>query len=217
MINYIIPTTVVDSFLDDPLWIKEFALKQEFTTDPANKWPGKRTKDIVELDPVLFSHIVNKFFSLFYDHEETQVRWQANAYFHMIDETYDTGWVHRDQGRLITGVVYLNEGNNSGTSIYESISPGLQLTNAAILNACFKEPEENTKLLEQYRHDNNSQFKESIVVKNKFNRLIAFDSHLHHSANNFFGSDLTSRLTLVFFISKLDVNAFPLQRLRRTI
>jgi len=35
--------------------------------------------------------------------------------------------------------------------------------------------------------------------------------------DNFFGSDLMSRLTLVFFISKLDVNAFPIQRLRRTI
>jgi hypothetical protein len=217
MINYIIPTTVVDSFLDDPDWVRNFALKQEFAVDPINQWPGKRTKDIAELNPALFGHIINKFFSVFYDHEETQVRWKASAYFHMIDESYETGWVHRDQGRLITGVVYLNEGDGSGTSVYEPISPGLQLTNAAILNVSLKDPEENTPLLKKYRDDSNSQFKESIVVKNKFNRLIAFDSHLHHAANNFFGTDTSSRLTLVFFISKLDVNAFPLQRVRRTI
>ena len=74
---------------------------------------------------------------------------------------------------------------------------------------------ERSKELDHFRKENNEQFIESIVVKNKFNRLIAFDSHLYHSAEGIDDDDTHDRLTLVFFIEKLNVDEYPLQRLRR--
>jgi len=58
MKNYIIPTTVVDDFFDNPMKVREFALQQEFKTDPHNLWPGKRTALLNDIDPALLNHII---------------------------------------------------------------------------------------------------------------------------------------------------------------
>jgi Family of unknown function (DUF6445) len=217
MINYVIPTTVIDNFFDDPLWVRDFALKQEYFPDPHHKWPGKRSKPLHELDTNFFNHTVNRFLSVFYNLKDTHIEWDVGAHFQRVSKDYLEGWVHSDRVPIITGIVYLNLNNspNAGTTIYTDKTPGVQQLHNDKRDESFKNPE-TINSLEQYRKENNDQFEESIVLKNKFNRLVAFDSPMYHSANNFITEDNEDRLTLVFFINRLVADHFPLQRMIRS-
>jgi hypothetical protein len=214
MQNYIIPTTVVDNFFNDPYLVKDFAQKQNYTSDKFNQWPGERTESVHLLSPEFFSNTINKFLQIFYPSNE-HIEWSGYGFFQRINSNYDRGWVHVD-GTLITGIVYLNEDAtlDAGTTIYQPKILGEQMLHVEQRCAANKDPTA-TKQYENYRLDNQNQFEESITVKNKFNRLVAFDSHLYHAGNQYFGTDANSRLTMVFFIDKLFTNAFPLQRLKR--
>lgn len=215
MKNFVSPVTVVDDFFDNPQWVRDFALQQEFKPDPNNVWPGKRTELLERINKPLFDHTINRFLSLFYDFKVTDVNWHATASFQLVDQRYDHGWVHRDM-ELITGIIYLNENTviNSGTTIYESKVEGTRLLNQTEKMKSFSQPD-NAKDFENYRKENNNQFTESVVVKNKFNRLVSFDSHLYHAGNDYFGDKDTGRLTLVFFIDRLTAKEYPLQRLKK--
>jgi len=209
------PTTVVDNFFDDPMQVRKFALSQEFFPDPKHKWPGARTNFLHTIDPKFFGSTIRQFLALFYP-AEVECAWAATAQFQLIPKEYDKGWVHVD-GALVTGIVYLNDEDipNSGTTIYRPKHTGAGLIHNDKIVESFKHPDRASEFTE-YREENNKQFEESIVVKNRFNRLLAFDSHLYHAADDFsLGTNDSNRLTLVFFINKLVVDYYPLQRSKR--
>lgn len=214
MQNYIVPTTVVDNFFNDPYLVRNFAQQQSYKIDSFYQWPGERTESIHILNPGFFSNTINKFLQIFYPSNE-HIEWSGYGFFQKVSGLYDKGWVHVD-GTLITGIVYLNDEDhsNAGTTIYQPKVLGEQMLHVDQRTASNQNPT-LTKNYESYRKENESQFEESITIKNKFNRLVAFDSHLYHAANNYFGDDDQSRLTMVFFIDKLCTNAFPLQRTKR--
>jgi hypothetical protein len=215
MNNYIIPTTVIDNFFEDPMLVRNFALKQSYHKDKNNNWPGERSESIVNLDKNFFGNTINKFLRLFYDLDKTEVSWLAKAFFQKVDSKYNKGWVHQDRTAMISGIIYLNDiyVPNTGTTIYHSSIVGERMLHVDKTAESFNYPEK-TKELEHYREENNNQFEESVVVKNRFNRLIAFDSHLYHAASDFVRNDDT-RLTMVFFIDKLYANPYPIQRMRQ--
>lgn len=202
------PITVVDDFFEYPDAVREFALQQEYLPDPDNKWPGKRTKPLHELSPVLYNTTIAKVLSLFYDLKKIEVKWCVNARFQLVGEEYEEGWVHTDKENLITGIIYLsNQVCNSGTTLYRPIDP----VNAVLKNTNKKhESFNNTDLVtsvKDFRLENNKQFRPTVTIESEYNRLVLFDSHLYHSANNFYGSGVESnRLTLVFFVNRLDFN-----------
>jgi hypothetical protein len=212
--NYIIPTTVVDDFFDEPVMVKEFALAQSYSKDQFNQWPGKRSESIHKLNPDFFSNTINKFLRIFYT-ENANIEWSGFGFFQRISDVYDQGWIHVD-GTLITGIVYLNEDNNaaSGTTIYQPKILGEQMMHVDKRTESIEYPKKS-KDYKNYREENANQFEESIVLKNKFNRLVAFDSHLYHAGNDFSNSDQSDRLTMVFFLDKLYTDGFPLQRTKR--
>ena len=138
-------------------------------------------------------------------------------YFQKSNKHFGKGWVHADVDFLITGIIYLNpiESLNSGTSIYQAKRTGAEPIHSDIKQDFYKGKIENCDVA---RDENNNQFEETVVVKNKFNRLVLFDSHLFHSANEFVGNDADSeRLTLVFFINKLFIHQYPIQRMKRLV
>lgn len=212
-----IPTTILDGFFEDPDYVRKFALQQQFYTDPNNMWPGKRSAPLHEINPHLFFHTVDKFLSLFYTRDAIE-EYEATAMFQIVDGRYDQGWVHRDSD-LITGIVYLNPNPplKTGTMIYDPKVPGAQIVNGIEKVTANRDPETHRESVKEFRDQNNGQFETSIGVANKYNRLIAFDSNLHHAAMDFFGEearDETSRLTLIFYITKLVVDKTPVHRLR---
>ena len=47
MKNYIIPTTVVDDFFDDPYLVTEFAKSQSYKKDEFNQWRAKELNQYI--------------------------------------------------------------------------------------------------------------------------------------------------------------------------
>ena len=214
-----IPVTILDNFFDDPDKVRTWALQQEYLPDSEGRWPGLRSKFIHELDMPFFNYTCAKFFSQFYDLRQEQIEWNVSMCFQTVHEGYGSGWIHSDQETSqITGIVYLtpNSNLNGGTSIYREKSNIIHHTHRNIEQK--KDSYLNNVSIEEakrYKQEHNSQFEETIRVSNVYNRLIAFDSHLHHAAQDFFGEGQDSRLTLVFFVEKFFVNNSPINRVRR--
>jgi hypothetical protein len=223
--NYFIPTSVVDDFFESPAHIRKFASTLEYAPDPRNNWPGVRSKDLSIVNLFLFNHVINKALSIFYysredilglEHEWAY-HWEATAQFQMVSkESFDIGWVHKDSA-LITGIIYLNENPNpnSGTSIYD-MKDGFEYINSNVEQAHNAGRITKEQVLPALL-ENNGQFQETITVKNKYNRLIMFDSNLWHGAQEY--KDTTQkqdgdRLTLVFFINKFSAKKSPIYRMR---
>lgn len=214
-----IPVTIFDNFFDDPNKVRTWALQQEYLPDPGGRWPGLRTKSIYELNESFFHVTCRKFFSQFYNLREEEIQWKVSMNFQIVGKGYDSGWIHSDENvSQITGIIYLtpNSNLNGGTSIYRE---NANLIQHAHRNTEYKENSYLNKMsieeAKKYKEEHNSQFEETIRVSNVYNRLIAFDSHLHHAAQDFFGEGQDSRLTLVFFVNKLFVNNSPVGRVRR--
>jgi hypothetical protein len=215
-----IPVTVFDNFLDDPNKVRNWALQQEYFPASLGKWPGLRTKALHELNKPLFDLICRKFFSQFFDLEnQKEIKWEVTMNFQNVDDKYHSGWIHSDEETSqITGILYLSPNSNldGGTSIFREKSNVVQHVHEHTV----KKQDSYTKKVsieevKKYKDVHNSQFEETIRISNVYNRLICFDSHLHHAAQNFFGSDINARLTLVFFVKKLFVNTTPVSRVRR--
>lgn len=207
---------MIDNFFEDPMDVRKFALLQQFDTDKDFSWPGKRTESLFALNKNLFDYVIKKTLRVFYNEQEPY-HYEASMFFQLVDQSYNSGWVHSDLDALITGIIYLNpeESNNSGTSLYRPLSTGIEPFNLDIKKKFFMREIDNC---DKERNDNNSMFEETINIKNKFNRLVLFDSHLYHSANDFKNEDSNfTRLTLVFFIKKLFVHQYPIQRMRRFV
>lgn len=221
MINVSIPTTVVDHFFEDPLSVRRLALEQEFLPSNSGRWPGRRTKTVDQINYDLYHQTVLKLLNLFF-HPDSHTSfvipiesYSCNMFFQLVDADYNQGWVHCDEG-LVTGIVYLNPDtdHNSGTSIYRPNFQGATIKNfdKKLQNNLDKSNDD------VFLKENNKNFRESIIVKNEFNRLIAFDSHLPHAAGNFFGhSNTESRLTLVFFLNFNSFISSPIIRMRKVI
>jgi hypothetical protein len=213
--NKIIPTIIFDNFFENPNWVRDFALSLEYNKDVNNRWPGERTKPIHEINYDFFAHVMHKFFVIFYPDKDPSIfnyEYNVTMYFQKINpiDYGKSGWIHYDN-ELITGIIYLNDdyNPNSGTSIYE-LKKGWQCLHGdkKIEYYSGKLDEQNA---EKYRLENNYQFEEVVNLKNKFNRMIAFDSHLAHGANEFY-SNTQDRLTLVFFVTSLRTDYTPIDR-----
>jgi len=205
------PTICIDNFYSDPDKVRDFALSLEFTSSENGLWPGKRTKDLFDIDQKFMSKFCHKLMSHYFDLESSSVRWKINSQFQLI-EPYDivnnsiknTGWIHYDDA-IFGGLIYLNKTPNlsSGTSLYNIIDhKKYDKTQQAKHEFYLKGDYEN---YENLISEHNSNFVETINFSNQYNRLIGFDSSIPHKANNFV-IDNEPRLSQVFFIQDLESN-----------
>ena len=218
------PITIVQDFYEDPMSIRQFALKQEFKhcfeiENYPFVFPGTRTKDLSELDSQSFAKICEKLTSIFHNFEYDRMRWQITSSFQSVTEEYGHGIIHQDSNTVLAGVLFLtpNAPLNSGTSIFKE---GQTFNREKYLEV-LKENDRRFKANEPILSDYKSMFDEIITVNNLFNSLIIYEAHHHHAANHFFGRTLEdSRLTQVFFIGRVDAEketAFPLLRSKKII
>lgn len=209
------PTVVVDDFFEAPeLWVN-LARSLEYAPDPQSRWPGTRSRPLHESAPAAYNTFAKSFFSIFYDLRSTDIDWRIKTQFQRVPPAFDAGWVHTDLN-TISGVVYLtpDAGADMGTTICypnqiwdhkHTDKKRLAFSGAISAHAST-----------EYRDDNNSQFDDSIIVKNKFNRLVAFDAGQPHKATSFV-TDGEDRLTLVFFIERIVTEALPRDRIVRRL
>ena len=206
------PTTIVDNFFENPDEIRKFGLDQKYSTDVDNAWPGKRTKEIGEINPILFKGTVKKISNLFYMPDDI-VTVSCYSTFQIVNKNYYHGWIHRDDPGIFTAIVYLTPGSNQGTSLFQKKNV---FTDALYWNKdkieAYREGSDNINSLQK----NNSLFEETVNIKGLYNRLVIFDSLMYHGAHSFFGdTDDTSRLTMILFFERFscDGQVFPIQRM----
>lgn len=214
MINHNFPLVVCDNFFDDPVSVVKLASQQEYTVDNTGGYPGKRIEHVGNFAPHFFNKTFQKFFSLFYNLSECSFEYFGRMFFQKVGKNFTNGWVHTDNDMLVSGIIYLNfePSLHSGTTICMPNQPEwMPAKNLEIKIKNFKNEKDDALA----REETNAQYNESIIVKNKFNRLIAFDSHLAHKANFEPIPNGEERLTLVFFVEKFVVDKqYPLYRMR---
>lgn len=221
LMNYY-PVTVINNFYDDPYAIRDFALKQKFTfrheiNAEIPVYPGSRTKDILDLNEILYHKICEKFTSIFHNFEHDQIRWSIATSFQSVTEEYEYGIIHQDTDTVFAGVLFLTPEAplNSGTSLFKEN----KYFNQENYIKALQENDVRFKKNQSVKSDYHDMFDEIIKVNNVFNSLIIYEGHHYHAANHFFGKNLeTSRLTQVFFVKRIDATAkttFPISRSKR--
>jgi len=205
------PTICIDDFFEDPDAIRNYGLSLEYINKGKN-YPGKRSLDINVINPDLAINIHQKFLSMFY--EEKSV-WEiiekklikTNIYFQKINSInyakIDSGWTHTDDPCISSGVIYLNKNYSidSGTTIKDikkTTTSAHFAENFSIRNKLYSGITPENWEEKHLSHENN--FDDSIIFKNKYNRMIMFGSSLWHRQSGFYMNG-EERLTMVFFIN----------------
>lgn len=179
---------VIDNFYDNPLEVREFALKQSYYSD--TYYPGKRTKPFATID------LKNKIESYIENVAGKIIKFELYGcdngsfqYATSIDET----WIHSDNVDMNWGgMLYLTPYApvNSGTTFYRFRENNIEDSNELKL----------TKTnISQYGRDY-TKWEIVDVIGNKFNRLVLFNSKRYHCSSNYFGKDINDgRLFQIFF------------------
>jgi len=211
------PITIIDNFFPDPDKVVEYGINQEFFPTTDGRWPGKRTKPLLDINPTLFKFVGEKIHNIFYENVED---WFADVRFQLIEpfsnDQYDIrnqGWIHKDNGTNFAGVIYLdkNPDNDTGTSMFrERNGYSVQHKDCNAVKEKFYMGEEvPDELYSQAFHGMNSQYVETVKVKNVYNRLVMFNNKQHHGVPTF---GTKNRLTMTIFSSGVIGPPPPLYR-----
>ena len=210
------PSIVVDDFYKNPDAIREFALSLPFS-ESTPFYPGNRTEQLWKVAPEFFEYSCYRFFSLYFD-MTTPVNWNVSTQFQLIypdeDPLMNIGVVHKDPAEF-AGILYLNPDPDpdTGTSLYSPIvdNPQYQYKHEDwddILKHAYN-PKMDRELIVKTIQQHNSQFEKTVEVKNRYNRLIAFDNKQNHAASLQKLNKNTPRLTQTFFIEKIESEIPP--------
>jgi hypothetical protein len=221
----------VDNFFDDPEEIVKFANSLEYKIGPYGFWPGKRSDELHINHRQFYNSFMIRLLALFFDFENTKLSWSDVGMYFQKTTAFDntdknnilnTGLIHQDGDYPLVGLVYLTKDADpdSGTSImkptknYES---RLEKELGQKQTDLYKKPQKELtkKNLDDYKKliiDKNKNFLESLRFNNIYNRLVTYSGKDYHKCNSFY-SGKNERLTLVFFVKKIQVNRHPpLQR-----
>ena len=213
------PSICVDNFFNNPKQIREFASTLDFYGASAigGTWPGKRTQGLHIISPNYFELFTKKVLSLIFPLRLIDCpTFICHTCFHLIEpyngNGIESGWVHADDDCILAGLVYLNESidSNCGTTIFRPKKITNTVTNIKYKEAMYTNTNLNKELLNDKRKENNEQFEETIIYKNIFNRLIAYDATNYHSQSSLEFSGNESRLTQIFFFKQINSNYFPI-------
>ena len=216
-----VPTIVVDDFFDNPDEIRDRGLSHELNKAEQGHFAGKRTKNLIDIDPELHHHVVSRYLNTMYNLEAQEVNVRATSHFHLIDSvddkdsTLNKSWIHIDSECIAAGIIYLtpNADADSGTSLFR-LKDGVKIENMDTSpRILFHHLGEAVDNYEQKLEEHNDKFEETLNVKNVYNRLASYDGSRWHAANTYWtGTD--PRLTLVFFLYELESpHGLPLERM----
>lgn len=220
-----IPITCVDNFYKDPDRVREWALTLPFDKgEGTTNYPGERTEYLNFVDKRFFDDFVVKLLSLFYNLDDNEVRCQCDTAFQKI-YPYDAdplsslngGWNHLDDNDyLFAGVIYLSKDPStySGTTlVHPKIADVKKQCDFSVRNQLYAEGTVSKEEYAQKREEHNNQFEDSLVVGNRFNRLICYGNENWHRESSLYMEDQDFRLTQVFFVKNLEASSFPLHRI----
>lgn len=238
------PSMCVDDFFNAPDQVRNYALSLDFSKQPGN-YPGLRTLPIHEIDKEFFNEFCLKLFSIFFNYNVENIGWEVNAYFQKIypysedrNSLLNSGWYHEDSGNCFAaGVVYLNPDANldSGTTIgklngkiydpslydlrnkfYLNMRPSHKYISSSKDNIFYCDQEcPDIDIYQSLLLQHNNGFDKTLEFKNIYNRMIFYDTAHFHKETNFFAHENEPRLTLVFFVTKIDCGDAPIEKSRK--
>jgi hypothetical protein len=211
-----LPSIIIDDFFNDPYTVRQIGLQHSVDAHPdkitGGVFRGLRSNNIGSFEPSLRDYVLLKICKSYFSSQLTirdikDVKY--NSYFQLTDNTWGKGWVHSDNC-LVTGILFLTPDANpeSGTNLFRSKKKTTRVLHDHIKKHGNTSPEiRKSKEYLTAMNENNSQFYQTVSVKNVFNRSFTFDGSTFHAADHFFGETKeTSRLTLTTFIYDFGQN-----------
>jgi len=212
------PTLIVDNFFDDPHKIINFAKQLKYTRTKESQWPGTRTAQLGEVEKDFFTWSTKKILMLLFPLNAGQMRWKADQHFQKIPyKTYGkSGWIHCDESSEFTVIIYLSHHLKSGTGIYKAKHFTSVPLYADKKEKFFKDLKVSEA--EKWRKKSNAKFEKVVDLRSNFNRLVLFDGHQWHGAENY-GTEKEDRLTLITFFREVGgkdlTPRYPIPMMRR--
>ena len=224
MYQNLFPVTIIDNFHPDPDAIRNFALDQDFS-ETALQYPGRRTKELHEINSELndffFKTVMNVFYPM-----ELSYTCSFFTSFQLIDardsnqySVRNRGWIHHD-AVVLGGLVYLTKDPepDTGTTIYRSKHGYHQHKdswNQVKADDYLDRPGFNLEYTEKLMEESLDSVIETVKVENVYNRCVLFGGNAIHAAQTFGtrkGKD--ARLTQPFFCIELNpyMDTYPLCR-----
>ena len=231
------PIQCFDDFYTDPDKVRGYALSLPYTTD-GGVYPGLRTPELSAFNENFRYMSVHKFLSMCDDFDSQEVDINVDTHFQKIwrfskdkDSPLNGGWIHTDGSTVLAGLVYLSPDPdpNAGTSIYtkkkDAIIPEWMVYEEGVPNKSkfindvlaskFYCPIDSIKDYEKAIVENNSTYEPTVEIKNKYNRMIAYDGDKHHGMTTCWtDNDEDFRLTQVFFIKNMRCNSMKFPNIR---
>ena len=218
----IFPITSINNFFNDPDEVVRFAKSLKYTKPKEGIYPGVRTKNLYDIDRAFFNKTIRSILSVYFEDFDNISFSKTYLGFHKIKpyskslkDVRNKGWIHHD-GTALGGLIYLNKQSypESGTSLY---TPKKQpVENASAVKTKLDFYGKNKINLKQFKKEMASLEKKFIkthTFQNIYNTLIAFDGFQWHNMDNIYCNPKEDRLTLVFFIHKLQARDCPKIRL----
>ncbi len=176
---------IVDDFYADPHTVREFALKQEFEPN-LNYYKGSRSNNqyIVPGTKEAFEKIMGRKITNW-----TETHGMCGRFQYC---TAEDALVYHCDGQTFAGMVYLTPDApvSCGTSLFAHKKTGLRNENDF----------GDVNVFGETGFYDKTKFELVDTAGNVFNRLVLFDAKCIHSANEYFGTDITnSRLFHLFF------------------
>ena len=179
---------VIDNFYENPMEVRNFALKQEYVEEPY--YPGKRSKSYAcqehkERFQKILEPFVGKIKNFPFDTDNGKFQYSTSN---------DHSWIHYDNINMeYAAIIYLTPDApvESGTSFYQFMDGTMNAHECKFMKSDFGKYDKDM-----------TKWKLVDKVGNVFNRLVIFDSSRYHTAVDYFGSDIyNGRLYQVFFFS----------------
>ena len=215
------PNIQCSKFYSNPQKIKQFARGLDYSSSLNGNFPGKRTKNLLTIEPDFFRFACNRVLKLFYG-PDYSVEYQASSYFQLIDQKDvkddNRGWIHTDEQSMLTAIIYLSEdGEDFGTSLYIPKVEGTVNNKTNEEKKLYYKNQSNKIKYNQAVEDRYKEFEKVLSFKSQFNSMIAFDGCNYHSAEFNFLPDQKDRLTQIVFFYKIKADYFPIPALSRSI
>lgn len=211
------PFVCVDDFFNEPDKVVAYAKSLKYETDGTGRWPGARTQCLSSLNFWMFQKIISKFQSLFFVNED-DADITATMIFQRIPADGTLGWIHSDESvGQYTFMVYLNQGisMSSGTSIYamSDFAPLAENIENQQEKIDYYHGNITKQDAEKARQAHARNFQKTLTFGSVYNRLIGFDAHMLHAAENLASPTGGERLFLICFINQIKCTPSPIQRM----
>jgi glycosyltransferase involved in cell wall biosynthesis len=176
---------IVDDFYENPDAVRKFALEQEFEEN-LDYYKGNRSKNqyIVPGTKEAFEKIIGKPITNW-----TETHGMCGRFQYC---TAQDDLVYHCDGQTLAGMIYLTPDapHSCGTSLFAHKRTGLRNENDF----------GDVNVFEETGFYDRTKFELVDTAGNVFNRLVIFDAKCIHSANEYFGTDISnSRLFHLFF------------------